>query len=131
MVPQVPVEDVVRDYVARYWDLMALASKQPAKLIAENGLLRDRPGFEVDFLTRGSLPADGFSTDRHEILMPVTGHWRYFWDGGETVLNPGDTCAVPPGLSHGLEPSMTGEAGLYRIRNTDDVAGPTWTEIRA
>lgn len=127
--PQVPVDGVVRDYVARYWDLMALAANQPAAVIGEHGLLRDRPGFEVEFLTRGSLSADKYSTDRHEILMPVTGHWRYFWEGGETVLNPGDTCAVPPGISHGLEPSMTGECGLYRIRNTDDPAGPTWTEI--
>ena len=42
------------------------------------------------------------------------------------MLNPGDTCAVPPGLTHALKPSMTGEASLFRVRNTDDPAGPTW-----
>lgn len=81
----------------------------------------------MDFLTRGSISADSYSTDRHEVLMPVRGHWQFRWQGGETVLNPGDTCAVPPGLPHSLQPSMTGEASLYRFRNTDDAAGATWT----
>ena len=125
--PEVPVEGVVRDYVARYWDLMALAADKPAKVIGEDALLRDKPGFEVAFLTRGSVPVEMYSTDQHEILMPVRGHWRLSWDGGATVLNPGDTCAMPPGMAHALEPSMTGEASLYRIRSTDDPAGPTWT----
>jgi len=124
--PEVPAEGVIRDYVARYWDLMALAAGKPAKVIGEDALLRDKPGFEVDFVTRGSISADMYSTDQHEILMPVRGNWRLCWEGGETVLNAGDTCAVPPGLAHSLEPSMTGEASLYRIRNTDDPAGATW-----
>lgn len=126
--PEVPVEDVVRDYVARYWDLMALASKKSAKVIGEDALLRDKPGFEVEFLTRGSIGTEFYTTNRHEILMPVRGHWKLRWQDGENVLNPGDTCAIPPGLAHSVEPSMTGEASLYRIRNTDDAAGPTWTE---
>ena len=126
-IPEVPVESVIRDYVARYWDLMALATNQPAKVIGKDALIRDKPGFEIDFLTRGSIPGDNYITDRHEILMPVRGYWRLRWEGGSTVLNPGDTCAVPPGMSHGIEPSMTGETSLYRIRDTDDPAGLTWT----
>lgn len=124
--PEVPVERVVRDYVARYLDLMALAAKAPVKVIAENGVLRDKPGFEVEFLTRDSMSDAPYSTPRHEILMPVRGHWRLAWDGGETVLNPGDTCAVPPGMRHSLSAAVSGEASLYRIMNTDDPAGPTW-----
>jgi mannose-6-phosphate isomerase-like protein (cupin superfamily) len=124
--PEVPVGDVVRDYVARYRDLMALASDRPAKVIGGDALLQDRPGFEVDFLTRGSIDDQTYSTDRHEILMIVRGHWRLTWEGGETTLAPGDTCAVPPGLNHALSPSMTGEASLYRVRNTDDPSGLTW-----
>ena len=57
--------------------------------------------------------------------MVMRGHWRLGWDGGEATLAPGDTCAVPPGLTARLAPSMTGEASLYRVRNTDDPAGPT------
>ena len=98
-----------------------------ARVIGAEGLLRDRPGFEVEFLTRGSIPPEMHATDQHEILMPVRGYWRLTWDGGTTVLNPGDTCAVQPGMAHALAPSMTGEASLYRIRSTDDPAGATWT----
>lgn len=58
--------------------------------------------------------------------MPVRGHWRLEWDGGATTLNPGDTCALPPGLSHSLTPLMTGLAACYRIRDTDDPPGRTW-----
>ena len=124
--PETPVEAVVRDYVARYRDLMALASARPCLVIGENGLIRDRPGFTVELLTRGSLPDADYVTERHEVLMVMRGHWRLAWAGGSTVLAPGDTCAVPPGLSRRLAPSMTGEASLYRVRNTDDPAGATW-----
>lgn len=123
--PEVPPEAVVRDYVARYWDLMALARHQPAKVIGAEALLRDRPGFEVEFLTRGSIPETVYATERHEVIMVMRGHWKLAWEGGSSVLAPGDTCAVPPGLAHSLVPSMTGEASLYRVRNTDDAAGPT------
>lgn len=124
--PETPVTEVVRDYVARYWDLMALAGKAPAKVIGENALLRDKPGFEVELLTRGSIPEAAYANERHEVLMVMRGHWKLTWDGGESVLAPGDTCAVPPGLKHSLAPSMTGEASLYRVVATGDKAGFTW-----
>jgi hypothetical protein len=57
--------------------------------------------------------------------MVMRGHWRLAWEGGELILAPGDTCAVPPGLRRSLAPTMTGEASLYRVRNTDDPPGPT------
>ncbi|MCV2870292.1 cupin domain-containing protein [Defluviimonas sp. WL0002] len=125
--PEVPVENVVRDYVARYWDLMALAAKKPAKVIGQDALLKDKPGFEVDFLTRGSISAEPQSRDKHTVLMPVRGHWRLTVGDYETVLNPGDTALVNPGEPHALEPSMTGEASLYRVVPTDDAPGATWT----
>lgn len=124
--PETPVSEVVRDYVARYWDLMALAQKAPAKVIGENALLRDKPGFEVELLTRGSNGDQAYVNDRHEVLMVMRGHWKLAWDGGEAVIAPGDTCAVPPGLKHSLAPSMTGEASLYRVVSTGEKAGLTW-----
>jgi mannose-6-phosphate isomerase-like protein (cupin superfamily) len=124
--PEVSVEDVVPGHVARYWDLMALAGTKPAKVIGEHAMLRDKPGFEVELLTRGSIPETPYATPRHEVLMVMRGHWKLNWEGGETTLAPGDTCAVPPNLKHSLAPSMTGEASLYRVMNTDDRAGPTW-----
>jgi mannose-6-phosphate isomerase-like protein (cupin superfamily) len=124
-IPEVPVEGVIRDYVARYQDLMALAAGKPCKVIGPDALLKDRPGFEVDFLKRGSITDVQYTTERHEILMIMRGNWRLTWDGGVTVLNEGDTCAVPPGLPRALTPSMAGEASLFRVRNTDDPAGAT------
>jgi quercetin dioxygenase-like cupin family protein len=124
--PEPTTADVGPGYVARYWDLMALADRQPAKVIGPEGRLRDRPGFDVDFITRGSIPEAMYTVASHEILMPMRGHWRLNWDGGTTALNPGDTVAVPPGLAHSVTPAMTGEASMYRVRSTDDPAGATW-----
>ena len=123
--PEPTTADVIPNHVARYWDLMALSDRQPAKVIGENGKLRDRPGFEVEFLSRGSIPDTPYTLNRHEVLMPMRGHWRLSWSEGTTVLNPGDTAAIPPGLEHSLAPSMTGEASLYRAINTDDRSGLT------
>ncbi len=123
--PETPIEQVLPGYVARYSDLMALARDRPARVIADDGVIRDRPGFAVELLTRGSIPEEPYETNSHEVLMVMRGHWRLTWDGGAATLAPGDTCAVPPGLSRALAPSMSGEASLYRVRNTDDPAGAT------
>jgi len=125
--PEVPVADVVPAFVARYQDMMALAAHQPVDVIGAEALIKDRPGFEVDFITRGSIDAAPYHTRRHEILMVMRGHWRLGFDGNQKTLAPGDVCAVPPGLDHSLAPSMTGESSLFRIRNTDDQPGPTRT----
>lgn len=125
--PETPVAKVVPDYVGRYLDMLSLSKSAPARVIgtSEDALIRDRTGFEVDFLSRGSLGANSYATDRHEVLLVHRGHWKLAWDGGSATLAPGDTCAVPPGLERTLTPSMTGEAALFRVRNTDDAAGPT------
>jgi quercetin dioxygenase-like cupin family protein len=123
--PEPTTADVVPGHIARYWDLMALSDRQPAKVIGAEGKLRDRPGFEVELLSRNSIAPAPYALDRHEVVMPMRGHWRLSWEGGETVLNPGDTAAIPPKLKHALAPSMTGEASLYRVMNTDDPAGAT------
>ena len=122
---EVPASEVVPNFVQRYWNLMALATDAPAKVIGADGIIADRPGFEVELLTRGSIPETPYRNDQHEVLMVMRGHWRLAWDNLETVLAPGDTCSLPPGFAHSLVPSMTGEASLYRVTNTDDSAGPT------
>ena len=124
--PEPTTADVVPRHVARYWDMMALSDHQPALVIGENGMLRDRPGFEVDFLSRGSLSDTAYTVEANEVLMPVRGHWRVEADGETDVLAAGDTCLVKPGTQLRLAPSMPGEASLYRIRATQDPAGPTW-----
>ncbi|MGI9498633.1 MAG: cupin domain-containing protein, partial [Geminicoccaceae bacterium] len=121
--PETPVADVVPAFVARYQDMMALAARQAVNVIGADALIRDRPGFEVDFLTRGSIDDGPYVSERHEIVMIMRGHWQLGWEGGRATLAPGDICAVPPGLARALTPSMTGEASLFRVRNTTDPAG--------
>ena len=123
--PEPGAADVIPDHVARYWDLVALADRTPACVIGERGRLRDRPGFEVGFLTRTSATEDFHSHDRPSVLMPVRGHWRLIWNGGSATLTPGDTCLVPENLPHTAVPAMTGEAALYHVIGTDDPPGPT------
>ena len=119
---------VVGGGVRRYRDLTALAfAGKPVKVIGETGVIRDKPGFEVDFVTRPSSTEEPHKHDRPSVLMPVAGHWRVDWDGGSTVLNPGDTMSVPEKVGHCAVPSVTGDAALYHIVATDDPAGPTWT----
>ena len=123
--PEPSTKDVVPHYVARYWDMMALSDKQPIQVIGETGLLRDKPGFEVEFLSRHSLAGAVQESERHNVLMGMKGYWSVRWDEAELTLSPGDTLAVPPRLAYTLEPSMSGEAALYRVINTDDPAGAT------
>jgi quercetin dioxygenase-like cupin family protein len=124
--PEPTTYDVVPHYVARYHDLLALSDRSPAKVIAQNGILKDKPGFEVDFISNGSATDKKHSHDRPSVLMPVKGHWRVEYDGGSTTLAPGDTMSVPENIAHSAVPSMTGEAALYHIVATDDSAGLTW-----
>ena len=124
--PELTTAEVLPNHVARYWDMVAYADRKPCKVIGQTGLLKDKPGFEVDFVTRASATDDQHTHDRPSVLMPVKGHWRVNWDGGSTVLAPGDTMSVPENLAHSAVPSMTGEAALYHIVATDDPAGLTW-----
>jgi len=122
--PEPSSMQVVGGYVRRYWDMVALADQKPVKVIGETGIIRDRPGFEVELLTRKSA-----NTAKHEqscVLMPIKGHWRIEWDSGATTLAPGDTMSMPKAVGYNAAPSMTGEAALYRIIGTEDSAGPTW-----
>ena len=123
--PKVNTSEFVPRFIARYWDMMALADRQPALVIDTEGMLKDRPGFTLELVRDGSLDAVSYSTDRHEILMVMRGHWTVQLEDDRMVLAPGDIFAVPPELSRQLTPAMSGEASLFRVRNTDDEAGPT------
>jgi len=124
--PEPPASEVVPNYIRRYLDLLAIGHKQPVKVIGANGLLRDRPGFEVDFITHSCSDDTKYSHEKPAVLMPVKGHWIVDWEVGRTILAPGDTMSVPEKLPYTISPSMSGEAALYRVLGTEDVAGPTW-----
>ena len=124
--PEPATAAVVPHYVARYWDMMALADRTPALVIGETGMLRDKPGFEVRFVNRNSA-RDTMQCHKYaSVLMPMRGHWRVTWDGGSATLAPGDTMSVPESLMHNVVPSMTGEASLFHVVATGDPAGTTW-----
>ena len=123
--PALSAAEFVPRFVARYWDMMAMADGAPAQVIAADGMLRDRPGFRLELLRDGSIAAAPYTTARHEVLMVMRGHWRVEWDGGQASLGPGDVCAIPPDQTVSLAPSMSGEASLFRVITTDDAAGPT------
>ncbi|MEP1537367.1 MAG: cupin domain-containing protein [Paracoccaceae bacterium] len=125
--PEPTALQVIPRHVARYLDLMGLAGKTPAQVIGTNAVLPDKPGFDVDFITRGSSHDNLIEIDQFTVLMPMRGHWKLDWTGGSSTLNPGDTCLLPKGFPYKISPSMTGEASLYRVTSNDDPAGSTWT----
>ena len=130
--PEPTTRDVLPNHVARYWDMMAMADHAPVTVIGEDGMLRDKPGFEVGFMTRGSASDEMHTHPSPSVLMPMRGHWRVSWEAGNgfaagsATLAPGDTMSVPENLPHNAVPSMTGEASLYHVVATGDPAGPTW-----
>ena len=125
-IPEPTATEFVSRHVARYQDLMSLAATQTIQVIGEDGELKDKPGFSVDFITRNSSSTIQEKFNNSVVLMPMRGYWRLSWNGGDATLNPGDTCLLPADFSHSIEPSMSGEASLYRVCSNDDPAGPTW-----
>ena len=123
-IPETPTAEVL-PYIARYWDMMALADSAPTPVIGADALIKDRPGFEVDFLSHKTPSQGTYYKPVQETLMVMRGHWSLSWEGGNVRLAPGDTAAVPAKLEHSLEPAMSGEASLFRVLGTDDPAGPT------
>jgi uncharacterized RmlC-like cupin family protein len=130
--PEPSAREVVGDYVRRYWDMVALADKTPVKVIGDTGIIRDKPGFEVDLVTRKSASGAMHEHAVPSVVMPLRGHWRVSWEAneayaaGQAVLAPGDTMSVPENLMHAAVPAMTGEASLYHVVATGDPAGLTW-----
>ena len=123
-----PVQNIDCDYVARYWDLMALSKNESCLVVGEKGLLKDKPGFEIEFISSKSLAQELYSINHFEVLMPMKGDWNLTWEGGQTVLKPGDTCLLKPNFEHSLIAVDSSESSLYRITSTDDPAGLTWRQ---
>ncbi|MEO0919440.1 MAG: cupin domain-containing protein [Pseudomonadota bacterium] len=125
--PEPTTRDVVGGYVSRYWDLVAMADRAPVTVIGDEGTIRDKPGFEVNFVSRKAPLLEPVRYGHASVLMPVKGYWEVLIDGNRTILAEGDTMLVPESTSYSAIPSMTGEAGLYQIVGNSDPAGPTFT----
>ena len=127
MMAEPSVDEVVPRWVARYLDLLALSRDKPVQVIGEQGLIFDKPGFEVEFVTASSA-APVSAEPHYTVLIPVKGFWRLHQNGQDSHIGPGDTAFLQPDTSYELASAMSGEAGLYRIRDTNDPAGPSWWE---
>ncbi|MEM0900016.1 MAG: cupin domain-containing protein [Pseudomonadota bacterium] len=125
--PEPDSKQVVAGYVRRYWDMVAIADRNPVTVIGEEGIIRDKPGFEVHFLTRKSAQREPLAHVRPSVLMPVRGDWKVEIDDFETILGAGDTMSVPENAAYTVAPASDGGAALYRVVGTEDSAGPTWT----
>ena len=125
--PEPTSMQVIGGYVRRYWDMVAISDRESVTVIGEKGIIRDKPGFEVEFISRKSATDQKQSHDQRSVLIPVKGYWRVETDAGFATLAPGDTMSVPENTSYYAVPAMTGEAALYRVIGTEDPAGPTWT----
>ena len=119
--------NIVPRWVSRYLDLLSLSKDGEVLVIGDEGIIFDKPGFEVSFVS-SFTQTNEVKSDKFDVLMPVKGHWRLCFSSHKEILNAGDTALIEPNCSYKLEPSMSGEASLYRVRNTDDAAGPTWFE---
>jgi quercetin dioxygenase-like cupin family protein len=123
--PEPTARQLVPRCVARYLDMLSQARGGRLNVLGANGLLQDRPGFEIDFVSLANCPADASSAPAPEVLMPFKGHWRVDLRGESHVLNPGDTCLIPPGEARRLSVACAGESALFRITATTDPAGPS------
>jgi len=124
--PEITTEDFLNNFFVSSSELHQKSKNKPAKVIGREAILKDRPGFEVDFITDDSFLNKTYSTNHHEVNMIMNGEWELQWDSKKTNLGPGDTCLIPPNLDHKLVPRKIGNASLFRVTNTDDPAGSTW-----
>ena len=119
--PEPTTADVVPHCVARYWDLHALADRTPARVIGPDARLRDRPGFAVDFLTRGSAQTTPAAVPFPSVLMPVTGlllgKVQARWLVGVGLLIVGSSLLAAVYLPFGLGP-RPGAADAGRARRS-------------
>jgi len=123
--PEPSAKDVVPRFVARQLDMAARSRGRPACVIGEDGMIVDRPGFELDFLSHNTACSGSYSCSHSEVFMVTEGHWQLSAGGGNDVLAPGDICLVAPSTERTIAPAVSGEAGLLRVRGNDDPAGPT------
>lgn len=123
--PEPSARQIVPRCVVRYLDLAAQAPGGRLNVLGEHGLLKDRPGFEIDFFSERNCPTEPQASPRPEVLMPLKGHWRLDWRGESNVLNPGDTCLIPANEEYRMKVAFSGESAMYRVVATDDAAGPS------
>ncbi len=123
--PELKTTDVTPYYVARYLDLYSLSKSGIVSVIGKNGVIIDKPGFEVKFISEACSHNSNKLYNKDTVLMPVEGCWKFKVDTFELILNPGDTLSVPKNTKFKLVCTKPYLSSIYHIIPTNDPAGPT------
>ena len=123
--PIVTTEEFQENFFVSAADLFESSKKGPVNVIGKNGILKDRPGFEVDFITNNSFIDEFNSQAQYQVNMISKGIWSLEYEGGSSELSEGDTCLITPNLTYRMVPLNSNDASLFRVTKTNDIAGAT------
>ena len=126
--PKVSIDEFMNNFFVSASDLSSHSKNSPVKVIGRNGLLKDRPGFEVDFISNETFVDEMRASSQYEVNMVTKGEWALEWDGNSTNISAGDTCLIRPDLSYKMTPIGPDKASLFKVTKTNDPAGSTWRE---
>ena len=122
---EVEASEITPFYVARYLDLYSLSKRNFVSVIGEHGIIYDKPGFEVNFISEQCVNKIKNFSDRDTVLMLVEGCWNIKADIFNLTLNPGDTLSVPKNTYFNLKTTKPYMSSIYQVIPTDDPAGFT------
>ena len=117
--------EVIPFYVARYLDLYSLSKSEHVCVIGEKGIIFDKPGFEINYISERSERNFKYFFDKDIVLMPVEGYWNIEAEIFNLILNPGDTLSIPKNTQFILKATKPYMSSMYQIIPTNDTAGPT------
>ena len=123
--PEIKSSKIIPFYVARYLDLYSLSKQNSVSVIGEHGVIFDKPGFEINFISEKSTNIAKNIFDKDTVLMPVEGCWNIESDIFNLTLNPGDTFSVPKNTRFNLKTIKPYMSSIYQVIPTDDPAGAT------
>jgi len=124
--PVVTSEEFIKKFFVSSSELSNLSRQTPVKVIGKKGIIIDRPGFEVDFITNKTFSDAAHVATQYEVNMIMRGDWNLELEGGSTTMSEGDTCLIRPNLAYKVVPVGSKDSSLFRVTKTNDAAGPTW-----
>ena len=84
--PIVTTEEFEKNFFVSAADLLESSKKGLVNVIGKNGILKDRPGFEVDFITNRSFINEFDSPGQYQVNMISKGSWSLEYEGGSSEL---------------------------------------------
>ena len=106
-------------------EMPTLSKQNFVSVIGENGVIYDKPGFEVNFISEKCANKIKNVSDRDTVLIPVEGCWNIESEIFNLTLNPGDTFSVPKNTQFNLKTTKPYMSSMYQVIPTDDPAGAT------